>query len=182
MSTDLQAVTAKLRDVEGKAEIIHDEVVRMSPTGYRPNRAAAEIFIHLRAYEEDTGAGVAITDNAGFLVDLPNRRSFSPDAAFYTGPDTGMELLQGAPVFAAEVRSTGDYGPKAERAMAAKRADYFAAGTLSVWDVDLQDDDVVRVFRDGDADEPAAVYRRGEEAEAEPALPGFTMPVDELFR
>ena len=31
--------------------------------------------------------------------------------------------------------------------MAEKRADYFAAGTLGVWDVDLLGEDVVRVYR-----------------------------------
>ena len=35
-----------------------------------------------------------------------------------------------------EVRSESDYGPTAERDIADKRADYFAAGTLAVWDVD----------------------------------------------
>ena len=65
--------------------------------------------------------------------------------------------------------------------MAAKRADYFAAGTLVVWDVDLLDENVVRVFRGGDSEQPAAVYRRGQTAEAEPAVPGWTMPVNDLF-
>jgi hypothetical protein len=31
--------------------------------------------------------------------------------------------------------------------MAAKRADYFAAGTLVVWDVDVLREQVVRVYR-----------------------------------
>jgi Uma2 family endonuclease len=54
------------------------------------------------------------------------------------------------------------------------------AGTLVVWDVDLLSEEVVRVYR---ASEPAVptLYRRGQEAEAEPALPGWRMPVDELF-
>ena len=43
-------------------------------------------------------------------VNLPNRKSFSPDAAFYMGNDTGMKFFEGAPVFAAEVRSENDYG------------------------------------------------------------------------
>ena len=64
--------------------------------------------------------------------------------------------------------------------MARKRADYFAAGTRVVWDVDLLSETPVRVFRAGDA-ENVTVYRRGETAEAEPALPGWTMPVDDLF-
>jgi Uma2 family endonuclease len=64
--------------------------------------------------------------------------------------------------------------------MAEKRADYFAAGTLVVWDVDVLKDEVVRVYRSTDPNKPT-VYHRGEEAEASPALPGWTMPVDDLF-
>ena len=86
----------------------------------------------------------------------------------------------GPPVFAAEVRSENDYGPAAEKQMAAKRADYFAAGTLVVWDVDLLSDDVVKVYRASDPDN-AVVYRRGEAAEAQPAVPGWTMQVDDIF-
>ena len=46
-----------------------------------------------------------------------------------------MKFLEGAPVFAVEVRSENDYGAAAEREM-------------------------------------AAIYRRGDTAEAEPAVPG----------
>lgn len=90
-----------------------------------------------------------------------------------------MRFADGAPVFAAEVRSEGDYGPAAEEALARKRADYFAAGTLVVWDVDLLGEDVVRVHRAAEA--APTVCRRGQVAEAEPAVPGWTMAVDELF-
>jgi Uma2 family endonuclease len=92
-----------------------------------------------------------------------------------------MKFLEGAPDFAAEVRSEQDYGPAAERRLAAKRADYFAAGTQVVWDVDLLADDVVRVYRLDHPDEPVR-FRRGEVADAEPAVPGWRMPVDALFK
>jgi Uma2 family endonuclease len=91
-----------------------------------------------------------------------------------------MKFSDGAPTFAVEVRSDSDYGPRSERQMAAKRADYFAAGTLVVWDVDLLSEDVVRVYR-ASAPTTATVYKRGQLAEAEPALPGWTMSVDDLF-
>ena len=91
-----------------------------------------------------------------------------------------MKFLEGAPIFAVEVRSEGDYGPAAETKIAEKRRDYFAAGTLVLWDVDLLGDEVIKVYRASDLDHPA-LYRRGEIAEAEPALPGWSMPVDELF-
>jgi Uma2 family endonuclease len=64
--------------------------------------------------------------------------------------------------------------------MAAKRADYFAAGTRVVWDVDVLREGLIHVYRAAAPDAPA-VYRRGELAEAAPALPGWTFPVDDLF-
>jgi Uma2 family endonuclease len=64
--------------------------------------------------------------------------------------------------------------------MATKRADYFAACTKVVWDVDLLSDDVVRVYRANNAEVPQ-ICRRGEQAEAEPAVPGWKFPVDDLF-
>jgi Uma2 family endonuclease len=92
----------------------------------------------------------------------------------------GGRFLDGAPIFAAEVRSETDYGEKAEQEMAEKRADYFAAGTLVVWDVDVLRERVVRVYRAGDPERPT-IYRSGDVAEAEPALPGWSMPVDDLL-
>ncbi|MFY9554020.1 MAG: Uma2 family endonuclease, partial [Blastocatellia bacterium] len=124
--------------------------------------------------------GRAYGDNVGFIVSLPHRKSFSPDAAFFIGPRAGGKFLQGAPVFAVEVRSEGDYGSRAEKRIASKRLDYFAAGTLVVWDVDVLEDQVVRCYRFDDADHPA-VFRRGDLAGAEPALPNWTMRVDDLF-
>jgi Uma2 family endonuclease len=91
-----------------------------------------------------------------------------------------MRFAEGAPIFAVEVRSENDYGPSAERAMAEKRADYFACGTLVVWDVDLQSADVIKSYKASDPDNPI-IFRRGEMADAEPAVPGWQMAVDKLF-
>lgn len=180
MSTKTEATIEDLYQIDGKAELVNGEVVPMSPTGQSPHHAARAVFLSLYEYERQTGRGYATTDNAGFAVNLPRRKSFSPDAAFYVGAVSGMKFFDGAPAFAVEVRSENDYGVKAERRMAAKRADYFDAGALVVWDVDLLSVDVVRVYRAGDPERPR-VYRRGEVAEAEPAVPGWTMPVDDLF-
>jgi Uma2 family endonuclease len=91
-----------------------------------------------------------------------------------------MRFPQGAPIFAVEVRSENDYGRAAEREMGAKRADYFACGTLVVWDVDLQSEDVVKSYKVSNPENPV-IFRRGEIADAEPAVPGWRMAVDELF-
>ena len=180
MATKTRATTEDLYHVPGKAELVNGEIVLMPPTGDEPGRTGGAIYVSLRQYERQVGGGYAYPDNVGFRVTLPHRESLSPDAAFYTGKRTGMKFLEGAPVFAAEVRSEGDYGPAAERAMAEKRADYFATGTKVVWDVDLLSSDVVRVYRADDPDNPT-IYRRGDIAEAESAVPGWRMPVEELF-
>jgi Uma2 family endonuclease len=137
MSTDTQATVEDLYRTDQKAELINGELVLITPTGDMPNLAAGEVFASLHEYGKRTKTGYAVTDNAGFLVNLPNRRSFSPDAAFFTGKRSGMKFFEGAPVFAVEVRSENDYGRKAEEQMGQKRADYFAVGTLVVWDLDL---------------------------------------------
>ena len=182
MITTEPSLVDELARVEGKAEIIRGQIVHLPTTGIKPGYAGDEIFVSLHHYAKVRGVGLAVGDGKGFLTALPHRQSFSPDAAFYVGLAVGMRFFPEAPVFAVEVRSEGDYGPAAERDMAAKRADYFAAGTQVVWDVDLLGPETVRVFRNSNADTPAAVYRRGDHAEAENALPGWTMPVDELFQ
>ncbi len=164
----------------GKAELIDGEIVAMSPTGGIPGRAGGRIYRNLDDYERSRADGYAFPDNVGFVVDLPHRGSFSPDAAFHAGPLWGGKFLDGAPIFAAEVRSDGDYGAGAERALAEKRADYLAAGTLVVWDVDVLRERAVHVYRAEDPNTPTT-YRSGDVAEAEPALPGWALPVEDLL-
>ena len=164
----------------GKAELVNGEIVRYMPTGYEPGYAALEITISLRNHVRRTKRGFALGDNQAFLVELPNRQSFSPDASYYEGPNPGMKFFNGAPLFAVELRSEGDYGPKAEREMAAKRADYFRAGTVVVWDVDLDSDQVVRKYTADDPENPT-MFGRGSVANAEPAVSGWSIPVDDLY-
>lgn len=157
MARTKAATLEELKKEPGKAELVDGEIVRMPPTEFLPGYAAMRILFSLHEYAQTQKNGYAVGDNVGFVVDLPRRKSFSPDAAYYVGPHSGMKLLEGAPVFAVEVRSEGDYAPKAEQALAKKRADYFAAGTLVVWDVDMLAADVVRVYRAEDPSHPTPV-------------------------
>ncbi len=181
IQTKRPATIADLHRVEQKAELVNGEIVIMSPASIGHGRKSSKIYISLLAYEERTGQGCAVPDNVGFIVDLPNRQSFSPDAAYYFGSVDDDEFIDGAPDFAAEVRSPEDFGPRAEAAMSAKRADYFAAGTKVVWDVDMIREKLVRVYRASAPAEPT-LYRVGEIAEAEPAVPGWTLAVAELLK
>jgi Uma2 family endonuclease len=180
MTTTHEATIEDLYRVRGKAELVNGEIVEMPATGYLPGHAATRILFSLILHEQATESGHAIGDNVAFVVNLPNRRSFCPDAAWHIGEPTGMKFLQGAPVFAVEVRSEYDYGPKAERAIAAKRRDYFAAGTLCVWDVDMQGADVIKAYH-ADAPDTPIIFRRGDVADAGEAVPGWSIPVEEIF-
>jgi Uma2 family endonuclease len=181
MTLKIPATLDDLARHSGKAELVDGEIFPMAPTGDAPGTAGDEIYYSLRQFVDRTRLGHAVSDNKAFQVDLPHRQTLSPDAAFYTGPRTGMKFYAKAPVFAAEVRSEGDYGLAAEVKMAQKRADYFAAGTQVVWDVDFLSDKVVRKYQASKPEDPV-VFRRGEIADAEPAVPGWRLGVDDLFR
>jgi Uma2 family endonuclease len=169
--------------VPGKAELIGGRIVHFMPTGFEPGRVGGRIYRGLDDYAEQRGRGVACPDNIGFAIPIlaSGRESFSPDAAYYEGPlpANRMRFIEGPPTFAAEVRSENDYGPAAEEKMAEKREDYFAAGTQVVWDVDPVNE-CIHVYRASDPDQ-CNTYRRGQEAEAEPAVPGWRVSVDWIF-
>src|SRR6266542_2328934 len=184
MVANLEATVEDLYRVPGnqKAEIVNGEIVLMSPTGAAPSYAASEIVASLCEYARRTKSGLAVGDNAAFIVNnLSNRKSFSPNAAFYVGEWTGMKFFEGAPMFAVEVRGERDYGPAVEEMIAKKRYDYLNAGTQAVWDVNLLSDDVVKLYSIYSPDMPRRIFRRGNIADAEPGVPGWSMPVDDLF-
>jgi Uma2 family endonuclease len=154
------------------------------PSGHAPSRAAFKIAVSLELHVRQVGKGMVYADGTGFAIRPPlksSRQSFCPDAAYYTGPlpKNRMRFIEGAPDFAIEVRSETDYGRGAEAELAAKRSDYFEAGTKVVWDVD-PDAKVIRSYR-ADSAQTAIVWKAGDVADAEPALAGWKIALDEVF-
>ncbi len=185
MSTGTQAAATldDLLKVEGKAELIGGRIVRLMAAGDIPHFVAFEIAVSLREYVKQTGVGAAFADGIGFAIRPPlsnGRQSFSPDAAYTSEPrPKTMGFIFHAPTFAVEVRSENDCGASAEDKMATKRADYFEAGTVVVWDVDPEAE-TVAVYR-LEAPTTPTIYRRGDVADAEPAVPAWRMAVDAIF-
>ena len=177
------ATLADLARVDGKAELIGGKVVPLMPTGFHPGRIGGRIFRSLDDHVRATGRGVALPDNVGYAVPglTSGRESFAPDASYFTGPPPTdeMDFIEGPPALAVEVRSKGDYGDAAEVDLAAKRADYFEAGTAVVWDVDPVAG-CIRLYRAA-APELPDVFGPGQMANAEPAVPGWRVAVDELL-
>jgi Uma2 family endonuclease len=170
--------------VEGKAELIDGRIVHFMSSGIQPSEIALTIAIFLREYAKLTGRGRAAGDGLGYAIRPPlrsQRESFSPDASYYSGllPNNLMRFIEGPPTLAVEVRGEGDYGPAAEREMADKRADYFEAGTLVVWDVNPLAN-TIACYRAASPIQPT-VFRGGDMANAEPAVPGWKIAVDAIF-
>jgi Uma2 family endonuclease len=175
-----EATLEDLWDYEGPAELIDGEIVPMTGTNLGSGDAAFFIRTSLYQYSRTNGGGRGISESVTFVVQTPRTQAFVPDVAWYVGEGRKEAFVYGAPALAVEIRSTGDYGPSAEREMKRKRGLYFAAGTQVVWDVDVLRENLIRVYR-ADDPEHAIVYRQGEIAEAEPAVPGWRFPVEELF-
>jgi Uma2 family endonuclease len=183
-ATETAATLDDRARVEGKAELIAGRIVHFLPSGDVPSEASFEIAVRLRDHARRKGEGVAFPDGIGYAIDPPlpsGRQTFSPDASYHIGsrPRNRMRLIEGAPTFAVEVRSENDYGDAAEGELVAKRADYFASGTLVVCDVDPLAT-TIPVYRANSPAQPT-LYGRGQVAEAEHAIPGWQLPVDEIY-
>lgn len=177
-----RATIDDLYRTEGKAELIGGRIVKYPMVGRRPNRVAYKIMRSVDDHAESTGVGEAYTDSMSFTVPelSSGRESFSPDASYYDGPFPANEMrfIEGPPTFAVEVRSENDCGPSAEAEMAGKRDDYFEAGTLVVWVVDPIAE-TVACYRN--PTDPPTVWKRGDTADAEPAVPEWRIKVDDIF-
>ncbi len=178
-----RATIDDLYRVEGKAELIGGRIVKYMASGLLPSQVAGPIFFSLELHSRRTKSGYVGTANLGYAVPLlpSGRESFRPDTSYYDGPlpTNLMQFINGPPTFAVEVRSENEFTPAADRDYKAKRADYFQAGTLVVWDVDPLAETVTG-YRASYPTTPV-VWRRGDSADAEPAVPGWRMSVDEVF-
>ena len=184
MATVQRTMTkADLARVTDKAELIDGQIVLLMPTGRKPGRVGGRIYRNLDEYATASGLGEAYPDNVGFGVPRRSsgRESFAPDASFHFGPFPAdpMRFLEGPPALAVEVRSESDYGPASLAELAAKREDYFEAGTKIVWDVDPITEEI-HVYRAESPDQPIT-FLSGQIVDAEPLLPGWRVQLDWIF-
>ena len=105
----------------------------------------------------------------------------SPDASFYRRPFplNKMRFVNGPPTFAVEVRSENDRGPAAEREIAAKRADYFEAGT-KLFGMLIRFPAEGFQLSSGRARASPHLFA-GQIADAEPAVPGWRIEIEHIF-
>ena len=179
-----EATLADLKRVKGKSELVAGRIVVYPPMVVGQALVAQRIAFNLYDHAEATGVGESGTRSLGYVVPRlrSGRESFCADATYYTGPrpTDPRGFMPGPPTLAVEVRGADEDGPAAEQTRVDKRADYFEAGTLVIWDVNPWEG-WIGCYR---ASAPFAPQRfgTGDTADAEPAVPGWRLSVDWLMR
>ncbi len=169
----MMATISDLMRLEGRAELVRGEIRRLSLLRYGEAIAVGNIRFALHRVEGPLRGEVYGTTLVYALPTQPSgRQTISPVVSWFAGPwpEDRMGPIIGAPRFAGELSD--------EPELDARRADYFRAGTLVLWEIDVRAA-TVRVWRNGEA-EPRT-FVGGQVIDAEPAIPGWTMSVDEVF-
>jgi Uma2 family endonuclease len=156
-------------------ELDEGELIETTRPAYKHNRVLRKLVVRLDAYLDKDGAGeVLISENLYSLS--PNIRR-SPDVAVILG-DRHEELKDAKvipiiPEITAEVLSPSE----TPRTIHRKLKQYFAAGVKEVWLIDPESREV-EVWTG--ATLPARALAVGE-ALTSPLLPGFGLPLADLF-
>jgi Uma2 family endonuclease len=166
-----------IHDREGRLYELIDGVLVEKAIGLRESYLAIVLstslwnFVQLRNLGLVTGEAGMMRLMAG-LVRIPDVAFISwarlPDQCVPTEPVPDL-----APDLAVEVLSAGNTPGE----MARKRQDYFAAGVHLVWQVD-PDTRTVEVFT---APDQSTVLHEAQTLTGGTVLPGFTLPLQELF-
>ena len=183
MTTTTQPMTAEellnMPDDGFRYELIRGELRKMVPAGYDHGRIAGRIAARLAVYVMDNGLGEVCAAETGFKLESDPDHVRAPDAAFVRrerdAAAKGREgFFPGAPDLAIEVISPSDRYTEVEE----KVADWLTAGTLAVIVVDPRRR-TVKVHR---SLTDAVVLTEGDVLGVDDIVPGWQMPVGDMFR
>ncbi len=165
----------RLPDDGTRHELNEGETISMPPPKSGHTLIAQIINEHLTAFAKPVGLGRVLPE-AGYLLSSDPPTVRAPDVSFLRAervrridPD---RYIEGAPDLAVEVVSPGE----SAQDLAEKVRQYLAAGAHAVWVVYPKTREV-HVFRRSSA----AVLTQNDVLEAPELLPGFSVPVSELF-
>lgn len=181
MDTKIQMTASELLDLPDdgqKYELVHGELIRMSPTGGTHGKIASRLDHRLRSHVESHNLGEVCGAETGFQLTENPDTVRAPDLSFVSFERIPMEGVPDtfwpfAPDLAVEVVSPNDrYG-----ALQQKVKDYLQAGTRMVWVADPRSRTVTiyRSFKE------ARILTETDTLHGEDVVPGFTCSVKEIF-
>jgi Uma2 family endonuclease len=161
----------------GPCELVGGELIMMSPAGFRHGRVANRLSVRLGRFVEGNSLGVVTTAEAGFRIGRSPDTVRVPDIAFVRAdrvpPTEPAGFFEGPPDLAVEVVSPNDRASE----VLAKAQDWLDAGCGMVWVVDPQTA-TVSVYRNRSE---VVILRGSESLAGGDILPGFTLPVGDIF-
>ena len=159
----------------GRCELIHGEIVRMSPTGFQHGVITMNVAAALRDFVKAKGLGQVLAAETGFAVERDPDTVLAPDVAFITAgrivETTGF--FEGVPDLAVEVMSPSDTWSAVNEKVDA----WLTGGCKSCW-VDDPKTRTVTIYR---ADRTITRVGVGKMLEDASVLPGFEVPVESIF-
>lgn len=170
----------KYADGEIRAELIHGEVYEMSPARPPHGMHVVRVTLPLAQFVEAHALGELFGAETGFAIRHPDGKEsvLAPDLAFIAAerlppelPDTFWQI---APDLVVEMISPSD----SPRDVLRKTAIWLEAGVRLVWNVDPYRQSVT-VHR---ADGSVQTLGPGDMLSGEDVLPGFELPVSQIFR
>jgi Uma2 family endonuclease len=165
------------RDPLNRYELVRGELVPMTPVGGEHGKVALKFAARLLAHVERRRLGEVMVE-VGFRLTTDPDTVRAPDVSFVATdrlPPGGLPrgFIPGPPDLAVEVISPEDSAAEVD----VKVQEYLAHGTRLVLVVQPRTQ-TVTVYR---PDGGARILRSGDSIDGQDVLPGFSLPVDEIF-
>jgi Uma2 family endonuclease len=159
-------------------ELVGGWLVSEPPTGGEHALTTTQMVVRLGSFVRERKLGRVYTTDPGFVLSRDPDTVRAPDVAFISNARLAVVgrprgFIPGAPDLAVEILSPGDRPNDVE----AKVADYLAAGASLVWVVDP----IRRLVRVHRKLLSHRLLREEDWLEGEDVVPGFRIPVAELF-
>jgi Uma2 family endonuclease len=164
--------------LDGRWELIDGEPVEMTPSADESSSIGATILGFLAQYVRESRLGRLYGADGGFVL-FPDRATVRvPDAAFVRADrapqgEARKSFPRLAPDLVVEVLSPSDRASE----VVAKLEMYQEAGVPLIWLID-PDNETITIIAAG---QPTRVVKPGETFDGGDVLPGFTVPVAEIF-
>jgi len=160
----------------GRCELINGEVRTMTPASDRHGELALRLGAKVFNFADDNDLGKAVAAETGFVLDADENTIRAPDLAF-TRKERAVRTNKFStviPDLIAEVLSLNDRAGEVNE----KIEQWFAAGVRVAWIVDPETSTVTVRHPDG----AARVLHLGDTLTGDDVLPGFELPLGELFK
>ncbi len=161
-----------------RTELVRGRLYVREPAGLEHGDLAAQLLIAIGSFVRREKLGRVLAAETGFTLERNPDTVRAPDVAFVRASRWPSEPVTGyaemAPDLAVEVLSPSESRVRSEQKVAA----WLTAGTALVWVVDPKAQEI-RVHR---LDGSVSVLSSNDVIDGEQLLPGFRLPVSDVFR